>query len=170
MLFMDGSNPLLYRVTLTLMTLCDVFLGLGEQNFEGLLRTISMGKLRTYQLFDRLKMRAHLSKLSSETLRRASPRLWARMGEGNEDFATDISQAALVSHLEMIQGVLNFLGIPHEDGFFPKDADVSSYLTEGWQERVWQQFRGTSPAPALLFYINHLDWEVRKAESVYIPS
>jgi hypothetical protein len=152
------------------MQLCDVFLGLGEENFQGLLRTVSMGKLRTYQLFDRLKMRAHLGKLNSETLRRAAPRLWARMGEGNEDFATDIAQAVLVSHLDMIQAVLNYLGVPHEDGFFPKDADVTQYLTEGWQQRAWEQFQDSFPKPALLFYINHLDWEVCKAERLFAPA
>src|SRR5262245_50026578 len=119
------------------MQLSDVFLGLGEDNFTGLLRTVSMGKLKTFQLYDRLKTRAHLAKLNSDTLRRASPRLWARMGEHDEEFATDIAQAALVSHLDMIVAVLNHLEIPHEDGFFPKDADVSAHLTEGWQQRIW---------------------------------
>ncbi|MCC6364249.1 MAG: hypothetical protein IT165_12045 [Bryobacterales bacterium] len=152
------------------MQLCDVFLGLGEENFEGLLRTVSMGKLRTFQLFDRLKMRAHLGKLNSETLRRAAPRLWARMGERNEDFATDIAQAVLVSHLDMIQDVLNFLGVPHDDGFFPKDADVTQHLTPGWQQRAWEQFHEKFPQPALLFYINHLDWEVCKAERLFAPA
>ncbi|MBV6430966.1 MAG: hypothetical protein IANPNBLG_01088 [Bryobacteraceae bacterium] len=152
------------------MQLCDVFLGLGEENFQGLLRTVSIGKLRTYQLFDRLKMRAHLGKLNSETLRRAAPRLWARMGEGNEEFATDIAQAVLVSHLDMIQEVLNFLGVPHDDGFFPKDADVTQYLTEGWQQRAWEQFHEKYPRSALLFYINHLDWEVCKAERLFAPA
>ncbi|MCZ2151037.1 MAG: hypothetical protein LC126_25095 [Bryobacterales bacterium] len=152
------------------MQLCDVFLGLGEENFHGLLHTVSIGKLRTYQLFDRLKMRAHLGKLNSETLRRAAPRLWARMGERNEDFATDIAQAVLVSHLDMIQDVLNFLGVPHDDGFFPKDADVTQHLTDGWEQRVWDQFHEKFPNPALLFYINHLDWEVCKAERLFAPT
>lgn len=152
------------------MELCDVFLGLGEQNFEGLLRSVSMGKLKTYHLFERLKARAHMQKLNSETLRRAAPRLWGRMGERNDEFATDISQAVLISHLDMIVDALNFLGIPHEDGFFPKDADVAPYLSEGWQQRVWDQFQSQHSQPALLFYINHLAWEVGKSESIFTPA
>jgi hypothetical protein len=152
------------------MQLSEVFLGLGEENFQGVLRSISMGKLKTYQLYDRLKTRAHLGKLSSETPRRASPRLWERMGEKDDEFATDIAQSILVSHLDMIVAVLNHLGVPHEDGFFPKDADVTQYLTDGWQQKAWDQFNKTYPPAALLFYINHLDWEVGKASEVYKPS
>jgi hypothetical protein len=151
------------------MQLCDVFLGLGEENFQGVLRTISMGKLKTYHLYDRLKARAHLAKLNSETLRKAAPRLWTRMAERDDDYATDLSQAILISHLDMIVGILNTLGIPNDDGFFPKDADVSPYLTAGWQQRVWDQFHESHPKPALLFYINHLDWEVMKATEVFQP-
>lgn len=152
------------------MQLADLFLGLGEENFSGLLRTISMGKLKTYQLYERLKTRAHLGKLNSETLRRAGPRLWERMGERDDAFATDIAQAALISHLDLIADVLNFLGVPHEEGFFAKDADVSGHLTEGWQERAWARFENAHPKPALLFYLNHLAWEVGKSEQVYRPA
>ncbi|MBI4905513.1 MAG: hypothetical protein HY820_17910 [Acidobacteria bacterium] len=143
------------------MQLSDVFLGLGEDHFSGMLRTVSIGKLRTYQLYDRLKTRAHLAKLNSETLRKAAPRLWARMQERNDDFATDIGQAILISHLDLIIEVLNFLGVPHDDGFFPKDADVSQHLSEGWQQRAWDHFSAAKPQSALLFYINHLAWETR---------
>ncbi len=44
-----------------------IFLGLGEQSFTTLLRGISIGKLKTYQLYDRMKARLHLAKLNSET-------------------------------------------------------------------------------------------------------
>ena len=47
------------------MQLSDIFLGLGEDNFLQLMRSVSMGRLRTYQLFDRVKTRLHLHKLSS---------------------------------------------------------------------------------------------------------
>ena len=94
-----------------------------------------MGKLKTYQLFDRVKTRLHLSKLNSETLRKSAPRVWTRIEEHDDDFATDLSQAILVSHLDMIKAVLDHLGVPHEDGFFAKDADVAGYLKEGWQQR-----------------------------------
>ena len=150
------------------MQLSDIFLGLGEETFQQLMRAISMGKLRTYQLFDRIKIRLHLHKLSSETLRKASPRLWERLNERDEDYATDLAQAILVSHLEMIKAVLDQLGVPHEDGFFAKDADVSGYLKEGWQREVWTKFQGTYSPAALLFYINHLAWEMTKSEEIYI--
>jgi hypothetical protein len=151
------------------MQLSDIFLGLGEDTFQQLMRSVSMGRLRTYQLFDRMKTRLHLHKLSSETLRKASPRLFERLSEKDEDYATDLAQAILVSHLEMIKAVLDHLGVPHEDGFFQKDADVSGYLKEGWQQDVWTKFQGTQSPAALLFYINHLGWEIAKSEQVFAP-
>ena len=62
------------------MQLCDIFLGLGEETFNRTLRSISMGKLKTYQLFDRLKTRLYLNKLNSETLRKSAPRFWVAPG------------------------------------------------------------------------------------------
>src|SRR6266513_532776 len=123
------------------MALTDVFLTLGEPQFGQLIRGVSMGKLKTYQLYDRIKTRTHLPKLNAEGLQKATPRLWSRMSEKDEEFAQDLSQAVLVSHLDMIVAVLNFLGIPHEEGFFAKDIDPKPYLTEGWQERVHENFK-----------------------------
>ena len=152
------------------MQLSDIFLRLGEETFQQLMHSVSMGRLRTYQLFDRMKARLHLHKLNSETLRKASPRLWARLGEHDDEFATDLAQAILVSHLDMIKAVLDHLGVPHQDGFFAKDTDVSNYLKDGWQSEVWEKFRAAFPPAALLFYINHLAWEVAKAEDVFAPA
>lgn len=152
------------------MQLCDIFLRLGEETFQQNMRSISMGKLKTFQLFDRVKTRLHLSKLNSETLRKASPRLWARLETHDDEFATDLAQTILVSHLDLIVAVLNHLGIPHEDGFFAKDADVSGFLKEGWRQEVWEKFHTTLPAAPLLFYINHLAWEVSKSEDVFTPA
>ena len=58
------------------------------------------------------------------------------------NIATDLAQAVLVSHLDMIVDVLNFVGIPHEDGFFAKDLDAKPHLTEGWEARVFENFKG----------------------------
>jgi hypothetical protein len=149
------------------MQLCDVFLRAGEGNFQALLKTVSMGKLRTYQLFERVKAWAHLGKLNSENLRKAAPRLWSRISAGEDEVASDVAQAVLVSNLDMITVVLNFLEIPHEEGFFAKGADVSKYLTEGWQQRVFEKFRDTHPHPVLVFYINHLGWETKKDEATF---
>ena len=153
------------------MQLCDIFLRLGEDTFQQLMRSVSLGRLRTYQLFDRVKARLHLHKLNSETLRKASPRMWSRLKEEKDDeLATDLAQAILVSNLDMIKAVLDHLGIPHQDGFFAKDADISNYLKDGWQQQVWEKFRSAFPAAALLFYINHLAWEIAKAEDVFAPA
>jgi hypothetical protein len=142
------------------MPLSDVFLTVGEDGFGQLMRSVSMGKLKTYQLYDRIKTRTHLPKLNSENLQKATPRLWTRLSEKDEEFAQDLSQAVLVCHLDMIVAVLNFLGIPHEDGFFAKDLDAKPYLTEGWQERVIERFKDVYPEPLLRFYIAHLSWEL----------
>ena len=156
--------------TIALMQLSDIFLQLGEENFHNLLRSISMGRLKTYQLYDRVKTVLYLNKLNSETLRKAGPRIWARIGEHDDEFATEVAQAVLISHLDMIRAVLDHQGIPHEDGFFAKDADIAGHLKQGWQQQVWDKFHSVYPAPALLFYINHLDWEIAKAERVFQPA
>ncbi len=150
------------------MQLADIFLGLGQEPFEQTVRSISLGKLKTYQLFERMKMRLHVNKLNTETLRKVGPRCWERLSQpDNEDLAVELSQAILVSHLDMIKVVLDELGMPHDDGFFAKDLEASAYLTEGWQQRVFERFKGTYPEPLLLFYINHLGFEFGKAEEVY---
>jgi len=152
------------------MQLCDVFKHLGEDGFAQLIRGISMGRLRTYQLFDTLKARAHLVKLNTEHLRHATPRLWTRIQEGDEEFAKDLAQAVLVSHLDMIAAILNFLEIPNDNGFFDKDLDAKKHLTEGWAERAYEKFHGAFPEPLLLFYLNHLAWELKTAEQPFTPA
>jgi hypothetical protein len=152
------------------MRLSDIFLTLGEPAFQQLIRSVSIGKLKTYQLYERVKLRFHMTKLNSETLRKAAPRLWARIAEGDEEFAADISQVILVSHLDMIVDVLNLVGIPHEDGFFAKDLDATDKLPEGWQQRVIDAFRTKYNESVLLFYINHLGWELLKTTEVFQPS
>ena len=152
------------------MQICDVFLALGEENFGDLLRRVSMGRLRTYQLFDQIKARTHLVKLNSEHLRKAAPRLWARLQGGEDELAADLSQAILVSQLDMIVEALNLLGVPHQDGFFAKDADVASHLTEGWQERVYEALKTKYPPSALVFYLNHLAAETGVVSTPFAPA
>ena len=57
------------------MPLTDVFLSIGEDGFGRVIHSISIGKLKTYQLYDRFKTRTHLSKLNAENLQKATPRL-----------------------------------------------------------------------------------------------
>ncbi|MBZ5729141.1 MAG: hypothetical protein LAP87_29715 [Acidobacteriia bacterium] len=152
------------------MELSDVYLGLGVEAFGQLVRGISIGKLKTYQVYEGFKVRSHLAKLNTELLRKAVPRFWARLGERDEAFAKDLAQAVLVSHLDMITAVLDFLGVPHENGFFAKDMDAQPYFPEGWEESVSQKFRGIYSDAILVFYINHLRWELLHATDAYRPS
>ena len=152
------------------MQVSDIYLGLGEDAFRDLLRSISIGRLKTYQLYELVKARLHIQKLNTEALRKVAPRSWERLAEHDNEFAGELAQAILVSHLDMITAILGFLEIPNEEGFFAKDVDASKYLTEGWQDRVYQQFRAKYPGPVLLFYINHLAVEVQKAGELYKPA
>ena len=151
------------------MRLSDIILALGEPSFHQLIRSVSIGKLKTFQLYDRVKLRFHMNKLNSETLRKATPKLWARVAEDDDEFATDIAQIVLVSHLDMVRDVLDLLQIPHEDGFFAKDLDASGKLTDGWQQRVLDTYRPKYPEALLVFYINHLDWELTKSGNIFQP-
>jgi hypothetical protein len=109
------------------MQISDIFVGLGEDCFSAMLRTVSMGKLKTYQLFERFKTRCHLQKLNTETLRRVEPKLFERI-KSEDELATELGQAILICHLDLIIAVLNLLEVPHEEGFFQKDVEVSTYL------------------------------------------
>lgn len=152
-----------------MMQLADAFLSLGEESFAQLVRQISIGKLKTYQLYERLKTRSHLTKLNTETMRKVAPRFWTRLGEGDQDLAGELAQAVLISHFDLIKSVLDFLGIPNQDGFFEKNLDASGYLTDGWQQRVWEKFRGEYPENVLRLYINHLAWELTKSPELFTP-
>jgi len=151
------------------MQLSEVYLGLGKDTFAQLIRGISIGKLKTFQIYEGFKIRAHLNKVNTETLRKAVPRFWARIEERDEDFAKDLAQSVLVSHLDMITAILDFIGVPHENGFFGKDLDPKPHFSDGWEDRVLEKFRGAYPEPLLIFYMNHLRWETLGATDVYRP-
>jgi hypothetical protein len=151
------------------MELSEIYLKLGESGFAQLIRSISIGKLKTYQLYDSFKASAHLNKLNTEALHNHVPRFWTRLEEHDEQFAKDLAQTVLVSHLEMIAAILDFLKIPHENGFFNKDLEAKKFLTEGWAERAFEQFRTVYPESVLLFYINHLSWELSDAAAPFVP-
>jgi hypothetical protein len=152
------------------MQISEVYGGLGEEAFGQLIRSISIGKLRTYQIYEGFKVRAHLHKVNTEILRKAAPRFWSRIQEGDEDFGKDLAQAVLLSHLDMISAVLDFVGVAHESGFFAKDIDPKPHFTEGWEGRVYENFRAAYPEAVLIFYINHLRWELLGATEVYRPA
>jgi hypothetical protein len=152
------------------MQISDLYRGLGEEAFGRIIRGISIGKLKTYQIYEGFKVRAHLHKVNTEALRKSTPKFWARIMEGDEDFGKDLAQSVLVSHLDLIAAALDLLGIPHENGFFAKDMDPKPYFTEGWEDRVFSQLKSAYPETILVFYINHLRWELLGAESIYLPS
>jgi len=151
------------------MQISDLYRGLGEEAFGKIIRGISIGKLKTYQIYEGFKVRAHLHKVNTEALRKSTPKFWARIMEGDEDFGKDLAQSVLVSHLDLIAAALDLLGIPHENGFFAKDMDPKPYFSEGWEDRVFSQLKGAYPETILVFYINHLRWELLGAESIYQP-
>lgn len=157
-------------VTLLVMQLSEAYLDLGQVRFADLIRGISIGKLKTYQIYEGFKLRTHLHKVNTEALRKATPRFWARLEERDEEFAKDLAQAVLVSHLNMITAILDFLGVPHENGFFAKDMDAKPYFTEGWENRLLEKFHGAWPEALLVFYINHLRWELLNAAEPYRPA
>lgn len=152
------------------MQLSDAFLAQGEEGFTDLLRRVSISRLKTYQIYEPLKVRTHLHRLNSEALRKAAPRLWERLGQRDEDLAADLSQAVLVCHLDMIIATLDLLGVPHQDGFFSKDADVSAYLAEGWQQRAYDGLKDRFPPRVLAFYLNHLGIETGRAQEIFRPA
>ena len=152
------------------MEISDVYRGLGEEAFGKLIRCISIGKLKTFQVYEGLKVRAHLNKLNQESLRKSAPRFWERIMSGDEEFGRDLAQSVLVSHLDMIVAALDLLGVPHENGFFAKDLNPEPHFTPGWEMRVFEALKGTHPEVTIIFYINHLRWELLKAETVFQPA
>jgi hypothetical protein len=151
------------------MELSEIYLDLGQDAFGRMVRGMSIGKLKTYQMYEGLKVRAHLAKVNTESLRKAVPRFWTRISEKDEEFAKELAQALLVSHLDLVTAVLDFQGVPHENGFFAKNMDPKPYFTEGWEDRVYEKFKTVFPDALLVFYINHLRWELLGAEQLYHP-
>jgi hypothetical protein len=152
------------------MQLSDIYLDLGQDGFAELVRGVSIGKLKTYQIYEGFKVRARLAKLNTESLRKSVPKFWSRLGERDDDFARDLAQAVLVSHLDMIGSILDSLGVVHENGFFAKDIDPKPHFSEGWESRTFEKFRGAYPEPLLAFYINHLRWELLNATEPWRPA
>ncbi len=154
----------------SLMQVPDVFLGMGEAAFAELLKRISISRLRTYQIYEHVKLRTRLNKLNTEHLRHAAPRLWARLSEHDADLATDLAQAILVSNLDMIIAALDALGVEHQDGFFSKDADLSAQLSGDWQQRTYDALKAKYPPVVLEFYLNHLGVESGHAAELFNPA
>jgi len=151
------------------MELSAIFKSLGEPAFGELIKSVSIGGLRTYQVYNSFKIHARLNKVNRESLRKATPRLWERLGAGDEDLARELAHAILICRLPMVVEVLDFLEISHDgNGFFEKDQSFEGKLEPGWQQRVFDQFREKHPAPLLLLYINHLDREIAEPAKPFV--
>jgi len=150
------------------MQLSEIYTGLGRDRFDEVLATVFMGSLKTFKVYDTFKIRTHLSKLNRERLKNAAPKLWTRIDQGDEDLAKEIAQGALVSHMDFVVEVLDFLEIPHDGhGFFDKDAEASEKLVDGWQARIYGEFREKYPEALVLLYVNHLDWEMAEPTAAF---
>jgi len=151
------------------MQLADLFGALGRPHFDELIKSISIGSLRTYQVYETFKVHAHLSKVNRERLRKATPKLWERLQAGEEDLARELAHAILTCHLPMVVEILDFLEITHDgNGFFDKDKTVEEQLKPGWRERVFKEFQGRYPTALLLLYVNHLDREVGEPSEPFL--
>jgi hypothetical protein len=148
--------------------LSQVYQSLGRAALDELVGKISLGTLKAYKMFDGFKVRAHLKKLNTEHLRKAVPRFWERLEQNDEELARELTQAILICNIKFVIEVLEFLKIPHDgNGFFEKGTSTEQYLTEGWQSRVLEQFRGRYPEALVRLYINHLTWETNKEAAVF---
>lgn len=152
------------------MELTDIFQSLGEENFRALVGEISISRLKTFKLYESLKARSRLPKLNVQSLKKVTPRFWERIQEGDKDLASDLAQAILTGHFDLIVDVLDFLKIPHHEGFFDKETDAGALLTEGWQSQVFEHFRDKYPASLLVLYLNHLSLEITKDKPLFVPA
>ncbi|MDX2268947.1 MAG: hypothetical protein NW208_12630 [Bryobacter sp.] len=152
------------------MKLHELFVALGEESFRGQLRGISLGTLKTYKFYERLRVRLRVAKLNTEALRLAAPKAFARLQEGDEDLALEISQCILISNMKLIIDVLNFLGVPHNDGFFAEGANPAEHLTGDWQARAYSEFKEKCSEPVLLLYLNYLAHEINAESPVFQPA
>ena len=152
------------------MGLVEVYAALGQERCDRLVRTISIGALRTFSVYEAVKIRSRLNTLNRQKLRAAAPKLWKRISEGDSALARDLSQGILVSNIPFVVGVLDFLGIEHDgNGFFAKDADHSENMDSDWPDRVYKEFAGRFPEELVLLYVNYLGWETETLESPFAP-
>jgi hypothetical protein len=149
------------------MVLSEVYSALAPEEFSKLLKAVSLGTVKTYNLFERLKIRFRVTKLNSETMRTIGPKLQARLKEGDEDLATELGQAILICHMPMIIDVLNHVGLPHEEGFFSKDVDPKQHLKDGWQQNAFDGLKDKHDPTLLRFYLNHLQFELEPEKAPF---
>ncbi len=153
------------------MELAEVYVALGEERTVRLARAISIGALKTYGVYEGIKIRSRLHKFNRQKLRAAAPNLWKRIATGDGGLAREFSQAVLVSNIPLIVDVLDTLQIEHdENGFFAKDSDYSEQLSSDWPKTVADEFAGRYAEELVLLYINHLGWETGTLDEPFLGS
>lgn len=151
------------------MDLAEVYEALGQERVAGSIRTISMGALKTFGVYQSLKVGSRLRKLNRSNLQRAAGRLWQRVADGDTDLGRDLSQAILVSNIPLVTEVLDCLELEHDgNGFFSKDSDHADKLTEGWAERVFAHCKDRFDQDLILLYINYLGWEAKALDAPFL--
>ena len=151
------------------MDLAEVYEALGQERVARSIRTISMGALRTFGVYQALKVGSRLRKLNRLNLQRATGRLWQRVADGDTDLGRDLSQAVLVSNIPLVTEVLDCLELEHDgNGFFSKDSDHADKLTEGWAERVFAHCKDRFDQDLILLYINYLGWETKVLDEPFL--
>ena len=75
----SADRPDRDKLTLS-MEISDVYLGMGQDAFERLVRSISIGKLKTYQMYEGFKVRAHLPKVNTEAAAQVGPEVLGAPG------------------------------------------------------------------------------------------
>lgn len=151
------------------MDLAEVYEALGQERVAPSIRTISMGALKTFGVYQAVKVRSRLRKLNRLNLRRAAETLWQRVADGDTDLGRDLSQAVLVSNIPLVTEVLDFLGIEHDgNGFYSKDDDHADQLSEGWAERAFVHCKDRFDQGLVLLYLNYLGWETETLKEPYL--
>lgn len=151
------------------MDLAEVYEALGQERVAPSIRTISMGALKTFGVYQAVKVRSRLRKLNRSNLRRAAETLWQRVADGDTDLGRDLSQAVLVSNIPLVTSVLDFLEIEHDgNGFYSKDSDHSDQLSEGWAERAFAHCEDRFDQDLVLLYINYLGWETEALKEPFL--
>lgn len=151
------------------MELAEFYAALGQERSARLVQTVSIGALKTFGVYDGIKIRSRLRRFNRLRLRRAAPRLWERITAGDHGLARELSQAVLVSSVPLMVEVLDLLGIDHNgSGFFDRDSDFSERLGSGWQDRVLSEVGERYPRDLVLLYINHLGWEAGSLQEPFL--
>lgn len=147
----------------------EVYERLGMERSDRLVRSVSIGALKTFNVYEAIKIRSQLHTLNRQKLRAASHNLWRRIVRGDADLARDLTQAVLVSNIAFVAAVLDHLGIEHDgNGFFAKEGDYTEQLGAGWERAVFDTFRDRYPEELVLLYINHLGWETATLERPFL--